>query len=95
MFEELQNAFRDPHAAAKPQYKTIEEQAKERTIAQAAECEALKIFKRRLSTDDGWFYFTAKDRKTAEKEAGPGVKVVCATIGEVTLIAARALTGNY
>lgn len=74
--------------------------AKERITRQQEQAEKLRIFKVRLATDDGWYFFAATDRKQAAilAQAMWGVKadvLSAATQAELTVIAARALEGLY
>lgn len=58
----------------------------------------LRVFRVRLITDDGWYFFTAKDIAQARSFAAitkdvNASKVSAATLSDLTTIAARALEG--
>ena len=75
---------------------SIAEQIRARAIAQAEDAAGYSVFKVRLITDDGWYYFTARNNKAAEAALadidGVNPKVWGrATAREVEVIAVRAL----
>jgi hypothetical protein len=66
---------------------------KTEVMAHAARVAGLKIFKARFDSDDGWRFVAAKDAATATRILGK--KARAATHDDLTMIAARALTGAF
>ena len=77
--------------------KSVAEQIKEKSIADAQAVQGLSVYKVRMRSDEGWYFFTARtnhEAKLSAKDAGYDAEtVVVATHLELIGIAARALTG--
>jgi hypothetical protein len=67
---------------------------KRRTVEQQDAVAGLRVYATRMAGDDGWLFVCAKSLNAARKHFNVG-DVRAATHAELTLIACRALTGNF
>lgn len=68
----------------------IRQQIKEHALKIAEETACMRIYKYRLDSDDGWFFFIARDIGKARRMY-PDKKVLAASQGDAYGIAVRAL----
>ena len=75
--------------------KSVQEQIKEKSIADSQAVAGLTVYAARMASDEGTYFFTAPNRRDAVNKAGKmGLKDVRTAIhSELTMLAAKALSG--